>query len=175
MERRSAVLERLLPDLAIINGKIITVDSKFSIAQAVAVKDGKIVAVGMNDEIKSLAGKGTKTIDLKGGAMLPGLNDTHCHISDWALSRPPLSLDVRFPVINSIADIVKMVVEKVKTVKPGEWIIGEGWDEGYLKECLSDPNRKPCKEDLDKVAPNNSVFLSEYSGQSHSAPNRCFR
>jgi hypothetical protein len=164
MERSSKISERMLPELVIINGKLITVDRNFSIAQAVAVKDGKIVAIGTNKEIKTLAGRRTKTIDLKGKTMLPGINDTHCHISDWALSRPPLMLDVRFPVVRSIADIVKMVAEKAKQVKPGEWILGEGWDEGYLEECLADSNHKPSKEDLDKVAPHNPVVLTEYSG-----------
>jgi predicted amidohydrolase YtcJ len=164
MKNTSVILERMLADLIIINGKVITVDSKFSIAQAVAVKDGKIVAAGKNDEIKALAGKRTKILNLKGKTMLPGINDTHCHISDWALSRPPLMLDIRFPTVKSIADIVKMVADKAGTLKPGEWILGEGWDEGYLEECLADPNRKPTKEDLDKVTPHNPVVLTEYSG-----------
>jgi len=164
----------MLPDLIIINGKVITVDRNFSIAQAVAVKDGKIVAVGTNNEIKTLAGKRIKTLDLKGKTMLPGINDTHCHISDWALSRPPLMLDVRFPIVKSIADIVRMVAEKAGKVKPGEWILGEGWDEGYLEECLADPNRKPSKGDLDKVAPHNPVVLTEYSGHRAWVNSRAF-
>jgi predicted amidohydrolase YtcJ len=164
MEIKSKMLERVLPDMVIINGKVITVDSNFSIAQAVAVKDGKIVCVGTNDEIKSLAGRHTKILGLKGKTMLPGINDSHCHISDWALKRPPLMLDIRFPVVKSIADIVNAVAAKAREVKPGEWILGEGWDEGYLEECLADSNRKPSKEDLDKVAPDNPVALTEYSG-----------
>jgi len=174
MKNRDAIAERMLADLVFINGKVITVDSKFSIAQAAAVKDGKIVAVGMNDEIKALAGKSTKTLDLKGKTMLPGINDTHCHISDWALSRPPLMLDVRFPTVKSIADIVRMVAEKAVKVKPGEWILGEGWDEGYLEECLADPNRKPSKEDLDKVTPHNPVVLTEYSGHRAWVSSKAF-
>lgn len=158
------MLEHALPDLIIINGNVITVDKNFSIAQAVAVKNGRIMAVGKADDINTLVGKGTKIIDLKGSTLLPGINDTHCHISDWALSRPPLALDVRFPIVKSIADIVNMVAVKAKETKPGEWIQGEGWDEGYLEECLADHDRKPTKEDLDNVAPNNPVVLIEYSG-----------
>jgi predicted amidohydrolase YtcJ len=164
MSSKNALIEYLMPDLIINNGKIVTVDRDFSIAQAVAVKNGKIIAVGKNDAIKSLSGKNTKIIDLRGKMILPGINDTHCHISDWALTRPPYMLEIRFPTVKSIADIVKMVADKVKKMKPGEWIIGEGWDEGYLDECLADSNRKPSKEDLDKVAPNNPVVLTEYSG-----------
>jgi predicted amidohydrolase YtcJ len=164
MERKNTMMEHVLPDLLIVNGQIITVDSNFSIAQAVAVKDGKIVAVGTNNDIKTLSGKKTKTIDIQGKTIMPGINDTHCHISDWALTRPPFMLDTRYPVIKSITDILRMVAEKVKLVKPGEWILGEGWDEGYLEECLADSNRKPSKEDLDRVAPDNPVVLTEYSG-----------
>jgi predicted amidohydrolase YtcJ len=153
-----------MPDLVVQNGKIITLDKDFSIAQAVAVKNGKIVGIGKNEEIRALIGKNTKTIDLRGKMMLPGINDTHCHISDWALTRPPYMLEIRFPTVKSISDIVKMVADKVRQTKPGEWIIGEGWDEGYLEECLADSSRKPSKEDLDKVAPDNPVVLTEYSG-----------
>jgi predicted amidohydrolase YtcJ len=161
---RRALDEYTLADFIIVNGKIVTVDHAFSIAQAVAIKGDKIVAVGTNDEIKQLAGKRTKILDLKGATMLPGINDTHCHISRWALSRPPFKIDLRFPAVKSIADIVKVVAEKARETKPGEWILGGGWDEGYLNECLADLNRKPNKEDLDKVAPFNPVALSEYSG-----------
>jgi len=174
MERRSVISARMLPDLVITNGRVITVDRNFSIAQAVAVKDGKIVAVGTSNEIRTLAGKQTKILDLKGKTMLPGINDTHCHISDWALSRPPFMLDVRFPLVKSIADIVKMVAEKAAKVKPGEWILGEGWDEGYLEECLVDSSRKPSKEDLDKVALHNPVVLTEYSGHRTWVNSRAF-
>ena len=152
----------MFADLVIINGKVVTVDSDFSIAQAVAVYDGKIVAVGRNDKIKELAGKNTKVVDLQGNTMLPGINDAHCHTSGFGLSRPPFMLDVSFPTVKSIADIVKMVGKKAREVKPGDWIQGHGWDEGYLKECLADPKRLPSKKDLDAVAPNNPVSLREY-------------
>ncbi|HTY81373.1 MAG TPA: amidohydrolase family protein, partial [Dehalococcoidales bacterium] len=130
MAKKIAPNDLIMPDLVITNGKIITVDPKFSIAQAVAVKNGRIAAVGTNEEIKTVTGKKTKVIDLKGSTVLPGINDTHCHISDWALTRPPWKLDIRFPVVKSIADIVKMVAEKSAKTAPGEWIQGEGWDQG---------------------------------------------
>jgi predicted amidohydrolase YtcJ len=158
-------VKELLPaDLIIINGKVVTVDSSFSISQAVAVKGDKIIAVGTNSEIQTLAGKRTNTIDLKGATMLPGMNDIHCHISDWSLSRPPMMLDLRFPLVRSIADIVRMIKKKAAEVKPGEWIRGEGWDAGFLEECKADPGRLISKEDLDQGAPDIPVYLSEYSG-----------
>jgi predicted amidohydrolase YtcJ len=153
-----------LSDLVIVNGNILTVDPLFNVAQAVAVKEDKIVATGSSEDMKKLANKRTRVLDLKGATMLPGINDTHCHMSDWALTRPPFKLETRYPVVKSIADVVKMVRNQVKIAKPGEWIQGEGWDEGYLKECQANPGRKPTKEDLDKVSPNNPVYLVEYSG-----------
>jgi predicted amidohydrolase YtcJ len=164
MEEKKAFSNPLAADLVITNGQIITVDNSFSIARAVAVKGDKIMAVGKADEISPLAGQGTQTIDLKGATMLPGINDTHCHISDWALTRPPFMLDIRFPVVKSIADILRMVAEKAAAAKPGEWILGEGWDEGYLEECLADANYRPSGEILDKAASRNPVVLTEYSG-----------
>jgi predicted amidohydrolase YtcJ len=159
----STISDLLAADLVITNGKIVTVDRDFSIAEAVAVKNGSIIAVGKTDVVNSLAGKRSKTIDLKGNTMLPGINDSHCHISDWALTRPPFMLDIRFPIVKSIADILEMLVEKAEGLKPGEWILGEGWDEGYLDECLSNRDYTPTKVLLDKVAPRNPVALTEYS------------
>jgi predicted amidohydrolase YtcJ len=114
--------ELFMADLIILNGNVITLDAQFSIVKAVAIKGDKIVATGSTDDIKRLACKKTRILDLKGATMLPGFNDSHCHISDWALSRPPLMLDVRYPVVKSIADIVDMVREKALKAKHGEWI-----------------------------------------------------
>jgi len=158
------VLDLLAADLVIINGKIVTVDKEFSIAQAVAVKDGKIIAVGKNDEVKALAGKNTKVLDLKGKTVLPGINDSHIHAFAYWGTRPPLAVDVGYPAVKSISDVVKAVADKVKAVKPGEWIQGWGWDEGYLDECLKDLARHPTKQDLDSVSPNNPVCLNDFSG-----------
>jgi len=96
----------LSADVIFTSGKIVTADERFSVAQAVAVKNVIIILVGTNEDVTSLSGQRTKKIDLKGATVLPGINDSHCHISDWALSRPPLSLDVRFPVVRSVYDIV---------------------------------------------------------------------
>jgi len=157
-------LDLLSADLVIINGKIVTVDKEFSIAQAVAVKDSKIIAVGKNEDLRELVGKNTKVLDLKGKTVLPGINDAHIHAVAYWGTRPPLALDVGYPTVKSISDIVKVVGEKVKTVQPGEWIQGWGWDEGYLQECLKDPAKHPTKWDLDSVSPNNPVCLNDFSG-----------
>ncbi|MDI9619346.1 MAG: amidohydrolase [Candidatus Nezhaarchaeota archaeon] len=141
-------------------------NEEFTIAEAVAVKDGKILAVGSNQEIEKLVGKETKIIDLKGATVLPGIIDSHIHVTSWAVSRPPFMLDVGFPTVKSIGDIVKAVKNAVEKLPPGSWVRGQGWDEGYLQECLADPNRHPTRWDLDVAAPNNPVALTDFSGHN---------
>lgn len=154
-------------DLVITNGKVITVDEDFSIRQAIAVKGNKIVAVGSNGEVDKYIGKRTKVLDLKGKTVLPGINDSHAHLSSWGLTRPPLSLDLGFPTVKSIADIATAIERKANQIKPGEWIQGRGWDEGYLEECKTAPGvRRPTKWDIDKASPLNPVFTTEYSGHA---------
>jgi len=129
----------------------------------VAVKGDKIVAVGTDKDVRPLVGKNTTVLDLKGKTILPGINDAHIHASLYGGTRPPLALDIGYPTVNSISDIAKAVGEKVKTVKPGEWIRGVGWDEGFLEECRKDPTRHPTRWDLDPVSPDNPVMLGDYT------------
>ena len=158
------IADELFADLALVNGKVVTVDSHFSLVQAIAIKDNKIVAVGTNEKIKKFTGKHTEVRDLKGKAVLPGINDSHLHAVDYGGSRPPFVLDVGYPGIKSIRDIARAVGEKAKTLKPGEWVRGSGWDEGYLEECLKDPGRHPTRWDLDEASPRNPVCLIAYTG-----------
>jgi predicted amidohydrolase YtcJ len=120
-------------DLVIVNGKVITVNQNFEIASAVAVKDGRIVAVGDNDDVKALTTPATEVIDLDGRTMLPGINDSHMHAPFFGATRPPLALDMSFPHVQSIGDIVEAVRVKATEVEPGEWIRGFGWDQGSLE------------------------------------------
>ncbi len=153
-------------DLAIINGKVITVDKEFSIKEAVAVKDGKITAVGNNADIKPFIGAGTRVLDLNGKTILPGINDSHMHGPFFGVSRPPLSLDLTFPSVQSIPDMVEALRDKVSQVPPGAWIRGFGWDQSSLVECREDPSKLPRKWDLDAVAPDHPVAFSDFSGHT---------
>jgi len=160
-------LEALAPDLILINGNIVTVDKDFSIQQAVAVRHEVIVAVGKSQDIQQMAGSKTRVIDLKGKTVLPGINDTHTHFQSFGLSRPPVSLDVSSANVKSIAEIAVMVGKRAKEIKPGEWISGSGWNEGYLKECLENPGvRYPTRWDIDKQTPDNPVCLVNFSGHN---------
>ena len=153
-------------DLVIVNGKVITVNQNFEIASAVAVKDGRIVAVGDNDDVKTLITPATEVIDLDGQTMLPGINDSHMHAPFFGATRPPLALDLSFPQVQSIGDIVEAVRVKTAEVEPGEWIRGFGWDQGSLEECKNDPSMFPRGSDIDPVSPDNPVILTDFSGHT---------
>ena len=141
-------------DLVLTNGKILTVDANDSVAQAVAIAGGKIVAVGSNDAIKARIGSQTRVIDLHGRTATPGLMDTHAHFSEESAL---YSLDLS--TATKMDDVLKLVREKVAATKPGEWVRGHGWDEGKLAEL-----RYITAADLDKVSPNNPVYMSHTMG-----------
>jgi predicted amidohydrolase YtcJ len=133
------------------------VDEEFSTKEAIAVKDGKVMATGPTKEIKKLKGDATEVIDLEGKTVLPGLYDSHLHMifSGAALQ----IINLRSPPMKSIADMAKAVGEKVKKSKPGDWIVGRGWDQVKLSD-----HRNPTRYDFDKVAPNNPVYLTRTCG-----------
>jgi len=143
-------------DLLLLNGKVITVDPDFSVAEAVAVKDGRITAVGSSAEMAELVGAGTEVIDLGGRTVLPGLIDSHLHMLGTGLAMS--MIDCRTPPMRSIADIVAAVGERAKA-DPGEWIQGRGWDQAKLSD-----HRNPTRWDLDEAAPDNPVYLTRTCG-----------
>ena len=155
----------LAPDVVFVNGVVVTVDDRDSVKSAVAVKGDSIVAVGDDSEILKLADAATERVDLCGRALLPGINDSHMHSVMTGVNRPPLTIDCTSRAVDSIAEIKAAVAGKARTVAPGEWIRGAGWDEGYLRECLADPGRHITRWDLDEVAPDNPVCLT--SGTVH--------
>jgi len=148
-------------DLVLLGGEIHTVNPNNERVQALAVRDGKVLAVGSNQQIEALLGPDTRRIDLGGRTVLPGINDSHLHLLGWGLSKPPFAVDVTYPTVKSIADCVQAVKQAVDTRSPGEWIIGRGWDQPHLSE-----GRAPTAADLDAVAPDNPVALTEFSGHA---------
>ena len=153
-----------LADLVIINGIVLTVEPHFTVVQAVAVKENKIVATGSNEDIKRLASKQTQVLDLKGATMLPGINDAHCHLNGFGLERPPMLVDLAYPLIKSLADMRAATAAKATEVGPGKWISGWGWDRGFLAEFKGKPQTWPTRFDIDPVSPNNPVVYIEFSG-----------
>jgi predicted amidohydrolase YtcJ len=149
--------------LALVNGNVATVDASYSLQRAVGIRGNRIVAVGRDEEIKLLIGKDTQVVDLKGKLVLPGINDSHTHTALWAGTRPPHVLDVAYPSVRSVGDIQGDISEKVKALKPGEWVRGVGWDAGYLEECVKDPSFRLHRLLLDEVSPHNPVALTDFS------------
>src|ERR1700681_663763 len=146
-------------DLILTNGKIITVDDTFSIAQAVAVHGDRIVAVGTNQEISRLAGPNTHRIDLRGKAVVPGMIDNHAHFQEegayW-------TLELRFDGIDSRKEALEMIRAKAQAVGPGNWVYNlGGWSPDQFTE-----NKKPfTREELDQYSPNNPVYLRFSRGE----------
>jgi len=137
---------------------VLTVDSSDRIAEAVAITGNRIAAVGTTADVERLAGPGTRRIDLQGRAVTPGLLDAHAHFSGGGADRLYV-VDLSYPGVKSIADVVAAIRVKVATSAKGAWIQGRGWDEGKLAE-----RRLPTAQDLDGAAPENPVFLTQTTG-----------
>ncbi len=150
----------MVSDLVLVNGKIVTVDENESVAQAVAVKFGKILAVGSNNEIEALTNKDTKIIDLKGRTVIPGLIESHCHPTGGALNHVIPAINASYEAgVRSIVDIQSRIAERVKTTPKGEWINVRQEDDSKLAE-----KRHPNRWDLDKVAPDHPVMVTTVGG-----------
>jgi len=145
-------------DFILINGKIITVDNSFSVVKAIAVKNGRILSVGTNEDVNCFKGAETREIDLKGRTVIPGLNDGHYHF----LNRAARSYyGIRLDQYSSVGQILDAIKEKVSRVKPGEVILSNA---GNGPELL-DEGRTPTLEELDAVAPDNPVLLTFEDGR----------
>ena len=139
----------LAPDLILVNGAIHTVDDANPRATAVAIRDGRFVAVG-DTEIRDLAGPSTRVEDLGGAAVVPGLIDAHNHLQ--ATGR--MLREVQLYDTRAIPEIVARVAARVRETPRGEWVVGRGWDESLLAE-----GRHPTRHDLDAVSPQNPVVI----------------
>jgi predicted amidohydrolase YtcJ len=149
-------------DLVMINGRVVTVDEKGTVAEAVAVKDGNIVAVGTTKQVKELAYSGTKVIDLKGRLMLPGFIDTHEHCI-----RRGLQLDwvnCKSPPMRGLGDVIEALRMKAETKQKGEWVVGSWFDESQWKD-----KRFPNRYDLDKASNEHPIYLGRAGGHNSVA------
>lgn len=147
-------------DLIFTNGNVYTVTEKRSHAQAIAVKGDRIVFVGTNAGAKRFQGKNTRVVDLRGATVVPGLADAHAHFT--GVGRREMSLNLEG--ITTLEDFLAKVKERVDQAKPGEWVTGRGWIETFWK-----PPVFPTRADLDKVAPNNPVYLTRADGHASVA------
>lgn len=138
-------------DMILYGGKIATVDDNFSVAEAVAVDEGRILAVGTDEDVMQFSGSGTREVDLGGKTVIPGLVDSHLHQLRGALNAQHVPLlDAR-----SIEDVVAAIEQRVSETSSGEWVqASSAWHESLLEE-----GRLPTRSDLDPVSPDNPVFI----------------
>jgi predicted amidohydrolase YtcJ len=136
-------------DLIIRNANVVTVDSRFSLAQAVAVRGDKTLAVGSNEEISGFAGSDTRVIDGKGRTVLPGLYDSHVHSYRASVSE----FGAPMPVLNSLAEAFQYIRKQAAQQPANSWIVLERVYPTRMKE-----GRLPTKAELDAAAPNNPVY-----------------
>ena len=155
----TAISQDPSPDLLLVGGKVITVDASDSIAQAVAVKNGLIQAVGASDKIRLLAGKQTTVIDLKGKTVTPGLIDAHCHLLYMGLSTRYFESFMP-PEIKTIKDMQAKVAALAAKTPAGEWIKGI---------FLGMGGPPPTKADLDPVSPKHPVWMMQQGGHYATA------
>ena len=137
-------------NLALIGGKVLTMNSSEPRAEAVAVKGNRIVKVGTDEEISQLVGKETKVIHLNGKTVVPGFIDTHIHVADFAKLLTWIDLND----VKSIKELQNHLKERAQKTPRGRWIIGRGWNQARLRE-----KRLPSLADLDSASPDNPVIL----------------
>ncbi|MBI4444883.1 MAG: amidohydrolase family protein [Acidobacteria bacterium] len=159
-------------DLILHNGKIVTVDSNFSTAEAMAIRSDEILAVGTNEQVLRLADSSTRKIDLNGKTVIPGLIDTHSHFHQYGRSHYRKELGsqnlreypIDWSLVKTENDVLTQISQIIKEYrfKPGEWIFftAAKWGEAQHSIYYEDLTMK----DLDKVAPDNPIVVSQGGG-----------
>jgi len=137
-------------EIIVYNAAIATQDPENPFSQAVAIGQGRIMAVGGNDDILHLAGAGTEKIDIDGRLVVPGFIDTHIHFYEWALKRQGVKLDD----LTGLDELLTRIRQAAGNRPPGQWIMGQGWNETDWAEP-----RMPTRESLDRAAPGHPVLL----------------
>ena len=146
-----------------VNGKIVTVDDRFSIRQAVAVTDGRITATGTDDEVLATAGPGAEVTDLGGATVIPGLIDNHNH---FVRGTEHWRSEVRLDGVTGRAEVLRRLADRAASLRPGEWLLTlGGWHTDQLNGDRSDLTR----EELDAIAGDHPAFIQV--GYSHAFVN----
>lgn len=155
-------------DLVLRGGTVLTVDARDTVAQAVAVRAGRIVAVGRNGDMAGLIGPGTRVLDLPGQTVVPGFIDSHTHnvhVGEFRYSLAQLNLAAE--LVPSIPDLLALVGERAARARPGEWIGGRNYDPNGMHE-----RRWPTRWELDRVAPDQPVMITIRGGHACVANSR---
>lgn len=152
---RMSVPQDLCADLAFINGKVITVNERDEIVEAVAIRDGKILRVGSNEHVQEVFWEGTEVHDLGGLSLLPGLIDSHMHPGSYGVF---WVIGVRCgPDVASIDELLERIKGKADATSNGKWILGYSLDDVKL-------GRYPTRTELDSVCPDNPLYIQRRDG-----------
>src|SRR5256714_1124430 len=149
-----------------VNGRIYTMNERQPRAEAIAVKGDRIVFVGSTADAKKYQTSGARTVDLAGKTVVPGLTDSHCHI--FGIGERELTLTLEGTI--TLEDFLAKVKERVAKTERGKWITGRGWIETFWK-----PPQFPTRADLDKIAPDNPIFLTRADGHAAIANSSALR
>jgi predicted amidohydrolase YtcJ len=152
MSAETAAGQRPAADMILRNGRIATQDERRSFASAVALKDGRFLVVGTDQEVMPHRGEGTTVIDLGGRTVIPGLNDSHMHPIRGGLN---YHLELRWDGVPSLADALRMLREQAQRTPPPQWVrVVGGWTEFQFAE-----RRMPTLDEINAVAPDTPVFV----------------
>ncbi len=151
------MVNNLNADLILTGGNIITINPAQPRAEAVAVKQGRILAVGSATDVDQVRGPRTKVLVLNGRTIVPGFNDAHNHMTIYGLQLQMAPL--KYPTIRSIPDVVQVLKERATTQQPGTWVMGAGYDNNKLAE-----GRHPNCWELDAVSSEHYVIIRHTSG-----------
>ncbi|HRA48109.1 MAG TPA: amidohydrolase family protein, partial [Thermomicrobiales bacterium] len=139
-------------DLALINGHVMTIDPMNPVVSGVAIRAGRIVAVGTDEEVRAAAGTRAEVIDLRGRTATPGLYDAHAH--PMMVGRALMDIDISPEAVGSIEGIKQAIKTRATATAADGWVIGRGYDQARMTE-----QRYPDRHDLDAAEPDRPVFL----------------
>ena len=147
------------PDLILHNARIYTVDSRNSVAEAVAIAGDRIIRVGKDADVLALKVPSTRVLDMHGATIVPGFHDAHGHVVGLGASLQ----DVDLRGTSSYEEVVGRVRRRLANARPGEWIVGRGWDQNDWAEKAF-----PTHDLLSAASPNNPVYLTRVDGHARA-------
>lgn len=151
------VAQQLPADLVVTNGRIYTADGARAIVEAMAIRGGRVVFVGDRAGARALTGTSTRTLDLEGRTVIPGMTDAHAHVTGLGQSL----LNVDLVGTTSYEQVIARVVERGRTTPKGDWIVGRGWDQNDWGDT-----RWPTHEALSRALPDHPVYLERVDGHA---------
>lgn len=149
--------QQIHADLVLLNGKIFTARDPHHFVEAMAIKDGQIMAIGQNSRLQAMVGANTRRINLRGKLVLPGFHDAHLHFWSGALLNHQLNLTG----MRNKEEVLKKIKSTVDKLQPGEWLIGRGWDHELWKD-----KQLPTHLELDYISTQNPIFLKRVDGHA---------